>query len=145
MAPPYFFVPAWSLTIEEYFYLLFPLLLFFFMNIRRIPFRRSFLLMIILFFAIPFILRTAAFVLLDSGYIQQSRPGFNLHWDLHLRRITLFRLDAIAMGVLTAYLMNNYKSFYKNTNKPYSWLPLRCLQHLYGCISSLFIPTRSIL
>jgi peptidoglycan/LPS O-acetylase OafA/YrhL len=108
---PYFFVPAWSLTIEEYFYLLFPLLLFFFMNIRRIPFRKSFLLMIILFFAIPLILRTAAFILLDSGYIQQSRPGFNPHWDLHLRRITLFRLDAIAMGVFTAYLMNNYKSF----------------------------------
>lgn len=114
---PYFFIPAWSLTIEEYFYLLFPLLLFFLLNVRKIPFRRSFLLMIILFFAIPLILRIASFLLLESGYIQQLRPGFNAHWDLHIRRITLFRLDAIAMGVFTAYLMNNYKAVlqkYKN-------------------------------
>ena len=114
---PYFFIPAWSLTIEEYFYLLFPLLLFFFMNIRKLPFRRSFLLMILLFFAVPFVLRTASFLLLESGYIQQYRPGFEAHWDLHIRKITLFRLDAIAMGVFTAYLMNNYKAFlqrYKN-------------------------------
>lgn len=108
---PYFFIPAWSLTIEEYFYLLFPLLLFFFMNIRKLPFRRSFLLMIVLFFAVPLILRIGSFVLLESGYIQQLKAGFNAHWDLHIRRITLFRLDAIAMGVFTAYLMNNYKSF----------------------------------
>lgn len=114
---PYFFIPAWSLTIEEYFYLLFPLLLFFFLNIRKIAFRQSFLLMIILFFAIPLLLRIVSFLLLESGYIQQMRPGFQAHWDLHIRRITLFRLDAIAMGVFTAYLMNNYKAFlhkYKN-------------------------------
>lgn len=108
---PYFFIPAWSLTIEEYFYLLFPLLLFFFLNIRRIPFRQSFLLMIILFFAVPMALRIASYILLESGYIHQWRPGFHANWDLHFRKITLFRLDAIAMGVFTAYLMNNYKTF----------------------------------
>lgn len=107
---PYFFIPAWSLTIEEYFYLLFPLLLYFFMNIRKISFRRSFLLMIILFFTVPLLLRTASFLLLETGYLYQWRPTFNAHWDLHFRRITLFRLDAIAMGVFTAYLMNNYKT-----------------------------------
>lgn len=114
---PYFFIPAWSLTIEEYFYLLFPLLLFFFMNIRKLPFRKSFLLMIVLFFTVPLILRIGSFVLLESGYIQQLKAGFHANWDVHIRRITLFRLDAIAMGVFTAYLMNNYKSFLqKNKN-----------------------------
>lgn len=108
---PYFFIPAWSLTIEEYFYLLFPLVLFLFMNARKIPFHRSFLLMIAIFLTIPLLLRITSFTVLELGYINKFRPGFEAHWDLHFRKINLFRLDAIGMGVFVAYLNNNYKAF----------------------------------
>jgi peptidoglycan/LPS O-acetylase OafA/YrhL len=108
---PYFFIPAWSLTIEEYFYLLFPLVLFLFMNARKIPFHRSFLLMITIFLTVPLLLRIASFSVLELGYINKFRPGFEAHWDLHFRKINLFRLDAIGMGVFVAYLNNNYKAF----------------------------------
>jgi peptidoglycan/LPS O-acetylase OafA/YrhL len=108
---PYFFIPAWSLTIEEYFYLLFPLVLFLFMNARKIPFRRSFLLMIALFLIGPLLLRINSYLVVELGYINKFRSGFEAHWDLHFRKINLFRLDAIGMGVLMAYLNNNYKAF----------------------------------
>lgn len=108
---PYFFIPAWSLTIEEYFYLLFPLVLFLFSTARKIPFRRSFLLMITLFLTVPLLLRINSFMVLELGYINKFRPGFEGHWDLHFRKINLFRLDAIGMGVFVAYLNNNYKAF----------------------------------
>jgi len=108
---PYFFIPAWSLTIEEYFYLLFPLVLFLFSKVRKIPFQKSFLLMVALFLTVPLLLRITSFTILELGYINRLRPGFEAHWDLHFRKINLFRLDAIGMGVFVAYLNNHYKAW----------------------------------
>ncbi len=114
---PHFFEPAWSLTIEEYFYLLFPLLMFLLFTVFKLKFRRSFLLGIGLFFFIPFLLRLGLYLAIEFNFINQLKANFAPNWDLHFRKITLFRLDAIALGILVAYFLNTIKEkflHYKN-------------------------------
>jgi peptidoglycan/LPS O-acetylase OafA/YrhL len=89
-----FFIVSWSLAIEEWFYLSFPLLLFVlgkFINDRR----RIVLAGILIFLVVPFLLRFGI-----SGS-RLSNDG--------VRTVVIFRLDAIALGVLLAYL-KRYKS-----------------------------------
>ncbi len=103
---PHFFEPAWSLTIEEYFYLLFPLLMYLLYSVMKFKFKKSFLLAIGLFFLIPLLLRVGFYFIVDFGVVNQFKADFSPNWDLHFRKITLFRLDGISLGILTAYLLN---------------------------------------
>ena len=148
---PHFFEPAWSLTIEEYFYLLFPLLMFLLFSIRKLSFNRSFLLSIVLFFLIPFLLRLGLYLSIELGLINKIKPRFIPNWDLYFRKITLFRLDAIALGILTAYFLNTAKEKlirYKNQLMAGSLLLFIASSIIYyytvhhyrfGIISSVFI------
>lgn len=73
----------WSLSIEEYFYILFPLLLFFFkkMNILRIS-----LILVVFYFFLNFV---------SSFYLQTS----------DLRTNTFLRLDSIAYGIILFFVI----------------------------------------
>jgi len=84
-----FYPVAWSLCIEEWFYLLFPLVLFIFFK-TGLNVKITFVSTLIVFFAASIAIR---FLLLNSGNGQS------------LRTITFARLDAIASGVAMAYLM----------------------------------------
>ena len=95
---PEFFAGAWSLAIEEWFYLLFPLAILVFA--RLLKKREAALLCAIVFFLVaPAVLR---FFL-----------PTNVNWDAGVRRITLPRLDAIGYGVLLAFAKNYYASAWK--------------------------------
>ena len=99
------FPVSWSLTIEEWFYLSFPLLMFIFSKIliffklsikpRLIP------ISIIIFITVPFMLRFLA--------IEGTE-----NWDNTIRKQIHLRLDGIAYGVLLAYLYNINKQWFKN-------------------------------
>ncbi|MFT3932635.1 MAG: acyltransferase [Chitinophagaceae bacterium] len=82
-----FFPVSWSLCIEEWFYLLFPLVLFL-LSLLPISKKTGFLFTLLIFFAGCFFLRIAL--------TRQGNAGI-------LRIITLGRLDAIACGVLIAF------------------------------------------
>jgi len=86
---PTFFPEAWSLSVEEWFYLLFPALVF----LQFLLFKRNkeglFLASILCFLVLPFVLRTLQ---------------WNENQEVDLRKIVIYRLDAIVYGVLVAYL-----------------------------------------
>lgn len=109
--PPFFSV-AWSLCVEEWFYLSFPIGLLFiekiFRNRKSIKFKV--LTCIVIYIIFPLILRL----------IVHSNITPNSDWDFGYRKITPLRLDAIVIGVLVAFL-NFYnkkliaKHLYKTT------------------------------
>jgi peptidoglycan/LPS O-acetylase OafA/YrhL len=79
---------AWSLAIEEWFYLLFPLVLLALAK-SAINRRRGALICILIFLTVPVLLR---WCLLPRG------------WSFGVRGITLPRLDAITYGVALAFI-----------------------------------------
>lgn len=121
-----FYPEAWSLSIEEWFYLLFPLLLFLF--IRLFKKKQALIVTILIFLLFPLLLR-----LIVAGNDN----------DFEFRKLLVFRLDAIVYGVLIAYFkcfnglyfskMKNYLFFiglvllvaisifkFKNTTAPFT-------------------------
>jgi len=99
---PSFFGEVWSLSIEEWFYLLFPIILAFQVYIfhnflkfeKKIVFMFSFLLLVVL-----------------GPIFRSFEVVFSfIEWDSSLRKIVIFRIDSIIYGVLVAYLHFYFKS-----------------------------------
>lgn len=92
---PAFFGEAWSLSIEEVFYLAFPLASAFLLILFRVSPKRSMVVLGVL---------TIAFCTAGRFHAAQL-PAID--WDSDIRKIVLLRLDAIMLGVLTAFLLAN--------------------------------------
>jgi len=90
---PIFFIESWSLSVEEIFYLLAPLLvlLFSWRPLRRIPAAALVVAAIVIATCVRVI------------YVKALDPG----WDLSVRMVTLVRMDAIAYGVLVMLWFRN--------------------------------------
>lgn len=84
------FGEAWSLAVEEIFYLLLPLCLILFGHIFSNK-RTAFLSATVAILLLPFIARTIA--------VEVSTPT----WDAGIRKVTAFRLDALMVGVLAGW------------------------------------------
>jgi len=100
---PSFFGEVWSLSIEECFYLLFPIILAFqfyvFHNFLKFKKRRVFIF--------------SVFLLITTGAVFrcfEEVSSFS-EWDSNLRKIVIFRMDSIVYGVFVAYLHFYFKSF----------------------------------
>jgi len=115
---PEFFLIAWSLCIEEWFYLLMPLW-FIFIH-RIIKGGKNYLVVAMVSFIILILL-----IRMTGAYF------YDLEWESGIRRVVIFRLDAIMVGVLGAYLHINYK---------HKWYQVRKTV-LYLGVSSFFIIT----
>lgn len=91
----FLFWESWSISIEEWFYFLFPFTLLLFFSITKYTIKRkNIILTTIVFFLIcPLIYRILLF---------QSNP--NLDFDLYFRKLVLTRLDTIGFGLMGAYL-----------------------------------------
>jgi len=101
------FWESWSLSVEEWFYLLFPLLIFIsslFFKLKS-NYKQMYLITCIIFLSVPLLLRLFHYV-----------PTMNdAEIDLFVRKTVIFRLDTIAFGLLGAYFFkfkNNF--FYKS-------------------------------
>lgn len=90
---PNFFGEAWSLAIEEWFYLLAPLV-----ALWCAPLLRSQRAVIAAFAAL-----LLGGLLLRIGVVLVFDPS----WDAGVRKLTLLRLDSIAYGVLMIWLLRN--------------------------------------
>jgi len=130
---PYFFYPeAWSLSVEEWFYVLMPLstLLLFKARISK---KNA-----LLFFAIAIILIP---LMLRLNLYQQSDFTTLDDFHRHVRRIVIYRLDAIGWGVLGAWISHYLPSLWLNCKKQYSrWLILFIIISILVQPSPLQIP-----
>ena len=102
-----FFSEAWSLAIEEWFYLITPIVLFsFHLLFKNILTKRLiFLIMMISIIVTCTIYRYKIGVNL-SGNIKD--------WDTNIRRVVITRLDSIMFGVLGAYFKFYFPKHWKN-------------------------------
>lgn len=94
--PLWFFSEAWSLSIEEWFYLITPVLLFFLVAVLKITARKA-----ILIIACTIILLVTGYrlVLYETLHIQTIDK-----WDLVFRKQVFTQLDSLMFGVMGAYL-----------------------------------------
>lgn len=101
---PAFFPEAWSLSIEEWFYLLTPIIIFTFIKIFKTKIDNS-----ILITAIGIILSITFF-----RYYRYSILSINDIdvWNLTFRTQVFTRLDSLMYGILGAYAYYKYRSFW---------------------------------
>ena len=122
---PDFYRLSWSLAVEEWFYLTFPLLLLTLsaLGIRQ---RRTALLAISTFIAVPFLFR---------AFLPAHLPDVT-SFDEGIRSIVVFRLDAIGFGVLIAYLFMWRRDLFDKLARywqPFALLVCACVAYkFYG-------------
>lgn len=122
-----FFWESWSLTIEEWFYLFFPLFLLivsFAASFFKISKKRIFLSVILLFFIIPFL----------SRFFIASQYQVDSFWlYVKIYKVVIFRIDSIAWGILAAFIKYWYPSIWgKRVN-------VLCVIGLIVCYSYIYL------
>lgn len=106
---PSFFPEAWSLTIEEWFYLIFPILIFFTFLFKK-SYKKS-----LLYVALIVIVFITAFRFYRFSHVDIK--GIS-DWDLIFRKQVITRLDSLMFGVIGAYISYFYKSLWIKFKTP---------------------------
>ena len=110
---PTFFPEGWSLAVEEWFYLLFPVTVLVLVGLLRSR-RLALATTIGLFLVLPLVFK-----------YYQYRQGQGLDaalWDAYYRRVVAARLDAIALGVLACYVQHYHPGLWRGLRRPGPWL-----------------------
>ncbi len=95
-----YFSISWSLSVEEWFYVVFPLFLILTLMIQKNPKKNQIIFSTIIFILLIFFFRI--FFLDDEN------------WGSSIRRVVLFRLDSIAFGFLLYFLKDKIKPLISN-------------------------------
>lgn len=101
-----FFPVSWSLAIEEWFYLLIPMLFLLTFSLLKVNNKGS-----------MFIGMTIFLILLCNALRYLAVVNYNLEWGYGIRNHIFLRMDSILTGVLFAGISIYYKEFY-NKLKP---------------------------
>lgn len=98
----YFFSQSYSLSIEEWFYVLFPVILFILLKLplKNIP-RMKMLLCIGAFLILPICYRLYLHI-----------HGFE-HWDSNIRKSIPARMDGIGYGLVVAYIFQFHRNIFQ--------------------------------
>ena len=96
-----FFWESWSLSVEEWFYIFLPILLF--CSFFFLPKKQAVFIVILLLLIAPLLYR------ISIADIERDR----FWWDTDIRKVVITRLDAIMFGVLTAYVKYYFSNFWK--------------------------------
>lgn len=121
---PDFYNLTWSLAVEEWFYLLFPLVMFFLIGLG-LRARKASLYTIVAFLLVPLALRLV--------FVDPEGVFDNL--DPNTRHIVMFRLDAIGCGVAVAYLSKWYPTIYARISRfwwVFALMALACMAYIKG-------------
>ncbi len=117
-----FFWESWSLSIEEWFYIITPLCIFFILKL--FPSKHGILIVILILIIFPLIYRIT----------QSSEQVDFFWWDNKFRKVVIMRLDTIIYGVLAAWVKFYYDSFWKKYTLPLFILGLVIIE------GTLYIP-----
>lgn len=93
---PHFFPEAWSLSIEEWFYLITPICIFSLTYFFRIKSKQAILIVAISILITVLLFRMFKYLHLEMNSIQQ--------WDKLFRKQVITRLDSLMYGVICAYI-----------------------------------------
>lgn len=111
--PLQFFGESWSIAIEEWFYLIFPILYFILSKIYTNS-RNNLLFIIVLF------------ILYSMGYRIQNTinlTGYNPSELAHINKYTLFaRFDGLGFGMLTAWIYNYRRDIFNKLASSKIWV-----------------------
>jgi peptidoglycan/LPS O-acetylase OafA/YrhL len=123
-----FFPESWSLAVEEWFYLLFPAVLWLGVRLTKIRFERI------------FVASAAVFFLLATGlrWWGALQPG--AVWDGNQRCVVIFRFDALMAGVIAAWISLRYSAAWKRWAVPSAIAGVAVFSIAYA---SLWIFTRA--
>lgn len=111
---PGFFPEAWSLSIEEWFYLLVPILIIIVTYTLKTSYKKSILFTSILLILLVTLFRYCRYLTIDIETIPD--------WDMFYRKQVLTRLDSLMFGVIGAYISFYYSQFWSKYKKPLFWL-----------------------
>ncbi len=135
---PGFFAVAWSLSIEEWFYLLFPIALLLSQKWLTIGSSRSVILSIVVFMVACSVARLVVAI---YG---------SVHWDQLVRKCVPLRLDSIVVGVLAAWVKRYHSALWTRGARTglvlgvvicAGWSPLLCQAAVLRQHTSLFLGT----
>lgn len=113
----FMFWESWSLSIEEWFYLLFPILVFLLFRFTKWTKEKIYVCVCLLFISIPLLIRT----------IVDSPNETAALWDLWCRKLVITHADAIGYGMLSAFLLQQYTTFFQQKRWYLFCLGLVCL------------------
>ena len=111
---PAFFPESWSLSVEEFAYLLLPFVLLFsaFGAVKNKP--KRFLISVFLVFL---------FFLFTKIIFNVTQSVTNLtDWNSNLKSVVVYRIDAILVGVLAAWFRFNFEFFWKKHKVNFAFL-----------------------
>ena len=106
---PDFFPEAWSLCIEEWFYLLVPSLIFLLVGVFRVKPKKS-----ILTVAISVIIVVSLFRY--YRFLNNPITSYN-EWEMYFRKQVVTRLDSLMFGVVGAYFSFYYRTSWARNKK----------------------------
>lgn len=100
-----FFDESWSLCIEEWFYLIVPILIFILVGVFKLTVKNSVFIIAILLIITSMLFR----------YMKYSNISINSieDWDINIRKQVLTRLDSIMFGLVGACILFYYNEFWK--------------------------------
>lgn len=122
---PDFFPEAWSLSIEEWFYLLIPFLIFVCSRVLHFKTKNSILLIAILVIGFSTCFRYYRYI---------NLPDSILEWDVNYRKQVLTRLDSLMFGLLGAFFSFYYKRIWTRYKRILLFIGIfiLCIQH-FSC------------
>ncbi|MBI9042570.1 acyltransferase [Lutibacter sp.] len=103
---PDFFTESWSLSVEEYAYLILPFALYFCLSFLKNMNKTK------LFFYVTLILMLVFFSL-KLIYFKNVTINSYAEWSASFRKVVIYRMDTIYIGFLLIYFMKNYLKFFK--------------------------------
>lgn len=103
---PSFFHETWSLSVEEWGYVIWALLLFLIGSKIKIFYRKRYFLFVILSMMIYGLFVRYGF------YLDQSKINMS-EWNVALKGVVIYRIDVLAWGVFGSYLSFNYASWWR--------------------------------
>lgn len=100
---PAFFPESWSLSVEEWAYILLPLSLLFAMKFFKINKQKTFIITVIILWLIFFLIKVRFNFYNNVLNLSQ--------WNVSLKAVVIYRIDAILTGVIMAWLYVSCKKW----------------------------------
>jgi len=123
----FFFPESWSLAVEEWFYLLFPAVMWLLYRLR-LP--RD----------VVILGAGAAFYIFSTGVRWQFGADPAVDWTVEPRVVTIARFDAMMVGILAAWISLRYSSAFERFKWPTAIIGLASLGYAY---TTLYAPAEA--